>query len=261
MRVIAVSNQKGGSGKTTTAVNLSAYLASMGKTVLLVDMDHQSQATNHVGIDAKDVIEKNIYAVLRKEISIDQAIFSTKIKGLHVLPSDIILSSADMVLNQAVNREGLLKIALKSLREKYDYIFIDCPPSLGILTLNSLTAAEEVIVPVQAQYFGVHGMKLLLNTMSQIQELLNEDLFICGVVITMFRSNVNLANAVAAQLETLFPEKVFKTKIRLNVKLSEAPADGTPVMYYDPSCHGSQDYKELAKELVAQENIATISSR
>lgn len=257
MRIIAIANQKGGSGKTTTAVNLSACLASWGKKVLLVDMDPQAQATAHLGINSKTVIDKSIFEVLKKELPIEKTILETGVKGFDLVPSDIILSSADIVLNQSVSRENLLKSTLKSVIGQYDYIFIDCPPSLGILTLNSLTAAEEIIIPVQAQYFGIHGIKLLLNTINQIGEMLNENLRICGVVITMFRSNVNLNAAVADQLERLFPGKVFKTRVRLNVKLSEAPADGTPVLFYDPRCNGSLDYQELTKELLMQESLIT----
>jgi len=250
MRIIAITNQKGGSGKTTTAVNLGACLAQLGEKVLLVDIDPQAHATIHLGLKPHE-LETTIYDVLINSQSVVQTIVETIVEKLDILPSHINLSGAEIELVNMVGRESILKDSLRSLKRKYDYILIDCPPSLGLLTLNALNATEEVFIPIQTEFFALEGMGKLLRTIDIVKERLNKRLKITGVILTMFDSRKNLCKDVVEKVENYFGNKVFKTKIRDNVKLAEAPSYGQPIILYAPKSYGSQDYQKLAKEVLS----------
>ena len=255
MRTIAITNQKGGSGKTTTTVNLGACLASLGKKVLVVDMDPQAHSTIHVGANPHELVS-SIYEVLvsPEETTAKSTILNTPIENLDLLPSHLNLSTAELDLVNAMGRENILKDSLKPLAGKYDYILIDCPPSLGLLTINSLTAATEVFIPIQAEFFALEGMTKLLEITKRMQRRLNENLSVTGIIITMFDSRNNICKDVAEKTVNYFKEKVFKTKIRVNVKLKEAPSCGQSILTFAPDSHGGEDYLSLAKEVIASES-------
>jgi len=249
-RIIAIINQKGGSGKTTTTVNLGACLAGLGKKILLVDIDPQAHTTTHLGFKPYE-IEITIYDVLINSQSVDKTITKTLVEKLDILPSDVNLSGAEIELVNIVGRENILKDRIKGLNNKYDYILIDCPPSLGILTLNALNTAQELFIPIQAEFFALEGMTKLLQTIKVIKERLNRKLEISGIILTMFDGRKNICKDVALKVEKFFKEKTFKTRIRDNVKLAEAPSYGQPVILYAPHSYGSLDYQELAKEVLS----------
>jgi chromosome partitioning protein len=255
MRIIAVTNQKGGTGKTTTAVNLSVCLASLGKKVLVVVMDPQANSTIHLGINSHE-LEASLYDLLVSPETIEArtVIKKTDIKNLEILPSNLNLSTAEIDLVNAMGREYVLKDSLKPLAGQYDYVLIDCPPSVGLLTINALTAATEVFIPVQAEYFALEGMTKLLEIVDRMNKRLNEGLRVTGIVITMYDSRNNICKDVAEKIEDYFKDRVFQSKIRVNVKLKEAPSCGQPVLIFAPDSHGSEDYSGLAKEVVQQEN-------
>lgn len=250
MRIIAVTNQKGGSGKTTTVVNLGACLAQLGEKVLLVDIDPQTHTTIHLGLKAHE-IRTTIYDVLMNSKPVDKAISKTLVKKLDILPSDINLSGAEIELVNMAGREKILKDRIKELNDKYDYILIDCPPSLGILTLNALNVAQELFIPIQAEFFALEGMTKLLQTIKVVKERINRELEISGIILTMFDGRKNICKDVALKVEEFFKEKTFKTRIRDNVKLAEAPSYGQPVILYAPHSYGSLDYQKLAKEVLS----------
>lgn len=245
-----MTNQKGGSGKTTTAVNLGACLAQLGKKILIVDIDPQAHATIHLGLKPYE-LESTIYDVLINSHPVGKTITGTLLKDLEILPSHINLSGAEIELVNAVGREGRLRESLRELKGKYDYILIDCPPSLGLLTLNALNVAEEVFIPIQAEFFALEGVTKLLQTINIIKKRLNKKLEISGVILTIFDRRKNICKDVAQRVEEMFPGKVFKTKIRDNVKLAEAPSYGQPITLYCPHSYGSQDYQRLAKEILS----------
>ena len=249
-RIIAITNQKGGSGKTTTTVNLGTCLAGLGEKVLLVDIDPQAHTTTHLGFKPHE-IETTIYDVLINSQLVDKAITKTLVKKLDILPSNVNLSGAEIELVNMVGREKILKDRIKGLNDKYDYILIDCPPSLGILTLNALNAAQELFIPIQAEFFALEGMTKLLHTIKLVKERLNRKLEISGIILTMFDGRKNICKDVAQKVEEFFKEKAFKTRIRDNVKLAEAPSYGQPVILYAPRSHGSLDYQKLAKEVLS----------
>ena len=250
-KVIAIAYQKGGVGKTTTSVNLSACLGELGQRVLLIDIDPQGNATSGLGID-KGKIEKSIYDVLVDDIPIKDTVIGTEVDNLKVLPATIQLAGAEIELVASMSRETKLKKAIDKIKNEYDFVIIDCPPSLGLLTINSLTAANSILVPIQCEFYALEGLSQLLKTITLIQDNLNQDLVLEGVVLTMFDSRTNLSGQVVQEVKNHFQQKVFKTIIPRNVRLSEAPSFGRPVIKYDPKSKGAEVYYNLAKEVLAQ---------
>lgn len=251
-RIISVANQKGGVGKTTTTVNLGACLAFEGKKVLLVDIDAQGNATSGVGIRKPDVV-KDIYDVLVNEESIEEAILPSSREGLDIVPATIQLAGAEIELTSMMARESRLKSALKEIRDRYDFILIDCPPSLGHLTINAFTASDSILIPVQCEYYALEGLSQLLNTVRLVQKHFNPGLKIEGVLLTMYDARTNLGAEVVEEVRRYFQENVYDTIIPRNIRLSEAPSHGLSIIDYDPSSRGAQVYLALAKEVLARE--------
>ncbi len=252
VKVIAIANQKGGVGKTTTAVNLAACLANKGRKVLLVDSDPQGNATSGFGFD-KRIIKKSIYDNLINDIPAAETIKTTAYDRLDVLPANIQLAGAEIELVSLMNREGRLKSVLAKVKHNYDYVLIDCPPSLGLLTINALTAASSVIIPVQCEFYALEGISMLMNTIQLVQRNLNPALKLEGVVMTMFDARTNLAQDVVEEVKKYFTSKLYKTIVPRNVRLSEAPSHGVPVIAYDNKSKGAQVYMELAEEVIEDE--------
>jgi chromosome partitioning protein len=246
-RTIVFVNQKGGVGKTTSAINLGAYLALAGKKVLLVDFDPQSNLTSGVGGKTGSA---GIYEVISGKKQLADVIISTKIKGLSLAPSSIDLSGATVELVDRDDRNVYLKNSLAGIQSSYDFVLIDCPPSLGILTLNGLTAADEVLIPLQCEYFALEGLSLILQTISLVQKSMNTKLRIGGIFFTMYDSRTRLAQDVVQQVTQYFKDRVFKTIVPRNVRLSEAPSHGVPVCLYDAECIGAKSYERLAAEVI-----------
>ena len=251
-QIISVANQKGGVGKTTTTVNLGACLASLGKKVLLVDMDAQGNATSGVGIRKPDVT-KDIYDVLVNELPIDEATLITEHENLSIVPATLQLAGAEIELTSMMARESRLKGSLAEVSSQYDYILIDCPPSLGHLTINSFTASDSILIPVQCEYYALEGLSQLLNTVRLVQKHFNPELEIEGVLLTMYDARTNLGNEVVEEVRKYFREKVYETIIPRNIHLSEAPSHGKPIIDYDPRSRGAEVYQALAKEVVSRE--------
>ncbi|HEY8348746.1 MAG TPA: AAA family ATPase [Clostridiales bacterium] len=248
-KVIAIANQKGGVGKTTTAVNLSACLAYKGKKVMVIDVDPQGNTTSGLGID-KQNIARSIYEVIINDESIEEALMPTMVENLFICPSNIQLVGAEVELVSVISRETRLKIALQDVRDNYDFIIIDCPPSLGLLTLNALTAADTILVPIQCEYYALEGLSQLMNTVKLVQRHLNPSLEVEGVVLTMFDARTNLSIQVVEDVKKYFRNKVYRTIIPRNVRLSEAPSFGLPIILYDPKSKGAECYLDLAQEVI-----------
>ncbi|MGM9903178.1 sporulation initiation inhibitor protein Soj [Enterococcus sp. 10A9_DIV0425] len=251
-QIISVANQKGGVGKTTTTVNLGACLASLGKKVLLVDMDAQGNATSGVGVRKPDVTQ-DIYDVLVNELPIAKATLATEHENLSIVPATLQLAGAEIELTSMMARESRLKSSLAEVNEQYDYILIDCPPSLGHLTINSFTASDSILIPVQCEYYALEGLSQLLNTVRLVQKHFNPELEIEGVLLTMYDARTNLGNEVVEEVRKYFREKVYNTVIPRNIRLSEAPSHGKPIIDYDPRSRGAEVYQALAKEVVQRE--------
>lgn len=250
-KIIALANQKGGVGKTTTAMNLAASFATLEKSVLLVDIDPQANASSGLGVDLNEV-ESSIYECIIDDLDIHEAIYTTDIEGLDIVPSHINLVGAEIEMLKRENRENLLKHILAPIKDEYDYILIDCSPSLGLITVNALTASDSVIVPVQCEYFALEGIAKLLNTIKIIKSKLNPSLEIEGFLLTMYDSRLRLANQIYDEVKRHFQELVFKTVIQRNVKLSESPSHGLPVILYDANSAGAKNHLSLAKEIIAK---------
>lgn len=248
-KIIAFANQKGGVGKTTSAVNIAASVGILDKKVLLIDLDPQGNTTSGVGINKKN-LKATSYEILIDEVGAAKAVIQTEFRNLSVIPSNISLAGAEFDLYQLSNREYRLKNQLSTLRDEYDYIFIDCPPSLGMITVNALAASDAVIIPMQCEYYALEGLSQLMLTIRKIKHLYNPELEICGILVTMFNGRLILTMQVISELKKYYSDKLFKTPVSRNVKLSEAPGFGTPVYYHDKSSRGAAEYLEVAKELL-----------
>ena len=254
-KVIAVANQKGGVGKTTTTVNLGTILARRGKKVLLIDADPQGNATSGIGVEKE--VEFSTYDILVNETEMKEAIQDTMIKHLKICPSNMNLAGAEVELVSMMSREMRLKEKLDEVKDKYDYIIIDCPPSLGLITLNAFTASDSVLIPVQCEYYALEGLGQLLNTIKLVKKHLNKNLEVEGALLTMFDTRTNLSKQVVDEVKGYFADKVYKTVIPRNVKLSEAPSYGMPITIYDPRSKGSKCYDKLGKELIKNNEEAS----
>lgn len=250
-KIVSISNQKGGVGKTTTSINLAANLAAIGKKVLIVDFDPQGNSGSGLGLEI-NTLPNTSYELLIGESSANECIQRTEIENLHIIPSNINLSGAEADLLGEENREFRLKTAISHLRTEYDYILIDCPPSLGVLTINALSAADSVMITLQTEYFALEGLTQLMKIISLVQEKLNPSLELEGVLLTMFDKRTNLAQQVAEDVKAYFKEKVYTTVIPRNIKLSEAPSFGKSILSYDPDGVGAQSYRSLALEVVGE---------
>ena len=250
-KVIAIANQKGGVGKTTTAVNLSACLGKKGKKTLLIDIDPQGNTTSGLGVDPRGV-ELSVYDALINDVDIEETLVKTEFDNLWICPANINLAGAELELVAKPEREYILKKAIARVRDKFDFIFIDCPPSLGLITLNSFAATDSVLVPIQCEYYALEGLSQLTNTIKMVKKALNPELSLEGVLLTMFDARTNLSIQVVDEVKKFFPEKVFKTVIPRNVRLSEAPSFGQPIIEYDKHSRGAECYDQLADEVITR---------
>ena len=253
-RIIAIANQKGGVGKTTTSINLSACLAEIGQKVLTVDIDPQGNTTSGLGVD-KNTVENNVYDLLLGECSIEDCIVETEIENQSLIASNVNLAGAEIELIGIEEKEYILKKALNKVRKKYDFIIIDCPPSLNMLTVNALTAADTVLVPIQCEYYALEGLSQLIHTIDLVQQRLNPNLLIEGVVFTMYDVRTNLSNQVVENVRNNLDAKIYDTLIPRNIRLAEAPSYGLPINLYDSKSAGAESYRLLAKEVIDRKDI------
>ena len=251
-KIIAFSNQKGGVGKTTSCVNLSAYCAAAGKKVLLIDMDPQGNATTGLGF-TKSTVKKSVYNLLIEEMSADKVMLATQVDNLYILPANIDLAGAEIDLVYKRGREKVLKKALESVKKDFDFIFIDCPPSLGLLTINAMVASDTVIIPIQSEYYAMEGLTQLINSISLVRQSLNKTLDVEGVLLTMFDSRSLISKQIAEEIRKYFSKKVYEIIIPRNVRLAEAPSHGKPVMLHDDKCMGARAYKAFTDEFLSQQ--------
>lgn len=258
-KIISVFNQKGGVGKTTTNINLSAYVASMGKRVLTIDIDPQGNTTSGLGID-KNELEYSMYDVIMG-MSPEKAIIETGIENLRILPGSVELAGAEIELTAKISRESKVKEALHKVKSDYDYIFIDCPPSLGLLTINALTASDSVIIPIQCEFYALEGVGQLMNTIQLVKRSLNQNLEVQGVVMSMFDGRTNLSIEVVEEVKKYFKGKVYTNIIPRNVRLAEAPSHGLPIMLYDKNSRGADAYRELAKEFIEYDEDGEVNDK
>ena len=247
-KIISIANQKGGVGKTTTAVNLATIIAKKGKKVMLIDCDPQGNATSGLGIEKNN--EYSLYDVLINEVDIKQALVDTVVKTLKLCPANMNLAGAEVELVSMMSREHRLKEKLDEIKDEFDFVFIDCPPSLGLVTLNAFTASDSVLIPVQCEYYALEGLGQLINTINLVKKHLNKELSIEGAVLTMYDMRTNLSNQVVKEVKRYFGDKVYKTVIPRNIKLSEAPSFGMPISVYDPNSKGARCYERLAREVI-----------
>ena len=253
MKKICVFNQKGGVGKTTTNINLCAYLAMEGYRVLTIDIDPQGNTTSGLGLDKRN-LELSMYDVLTSDASLNDVILRSElVQNLFIAPSTMELAGAEVEIIGKENRETILTSKIKEIEDQYDFIFIDCPPSLGVLTINALTSVESVLIPIQCEFYALEGVGQLMNTLQLVKKSLNKDLDIEGVIITMYDYRTNLSNEVYDEVKNFFNEKVYNTKIPRNIRLAEAPSFGLPIMLYDEKCKGANAYKELTKEFLKKQ--------
>ncbi|HZJ83562.1 MAG TPA: AAA family ATPase [Clostridia bacterium] len=258
-KIIAIANQKGGVGKTTTSINLSASMAELGKRILTIDSDPQGNTTSGLGIEKDRDSLTSIYDVLINNVDMEQAIMQTKVKNLDIVTSNIKLAGAEIEMVPMISREFILKKAIEKVKDRYDYIFIDCPPSLGLITINALTASHGILIPIQCEFFALEGLSQLLNTINLVRKQLNPKLDIEGVLLTMFNARTNLSLQVVDEVKRHFRGKLFQTIIPRNVRLGEAPSHGLPISMYDPRCVGAVSYGELAQEFLERERDETIN--
>ena len=251
-KIIAFTNKKGGVGKTTTAVNMAAYCAAAGKKVLVVDIDSQGNATTALGF-SKGSLKKSVYNVLVDDDTAAANILNTKVPGLDMLPANVDLSGAEVDIVYKRNREKLLKEALERVRNDYDYIFIDCPPSLGLLTINAWVASDSIIIPLQSEYFALEGVSQLMSTISLVRQHLNPNLKIEGVVITMYDGRALISKQITAEIKKFFKDKLYEIIIPRNIRLAEAPSHGLPIMLHDPKCVGARAYEALTEEFLSKQ--------
>lgn len=254
-KIIAVANQKGGVGKTTTAITLSAMLAKKNKKIMLIDADPQGNATSGLGIEKQ--MEESVYEVLVEETTIKETLQQSNVKNLEVCPSNINLAGAEVELVSMMSREHRLKEKLEEIEKEYDYIIIDCPPSLGLITLNAFTAADSVLIPIQCEYYALEGLGQLINTINLVKKHLNKELEIEGALLTMYDIRTNLSNQVVKEVKKYFEDKVYKSVIPRNIKLSEAPSYGMPITIYDPRSKGAKSYDKFVKEFLKNNEIAS----
>ena len=253
-RIIAIANQKGGVGKTTTSINLSASIAESGKKVLVIDIDPQGNTTSGLGVD-KNELDNTIYELILGECSIHECVLKNVVNGVSLLPSNVNLAAAEIELIGVDRKEYILKKEVDWIKDQYDYIFIDCPPSLSMLTVNAMTTANTVLVPIQCEYYALEGLSQLIHTVNLVKERLNPDLAMEGVVFTMYDSRTNLSSQVVENVKEHFKQKVFDTVIPRNIRLAEAPSYGMPISLYDPKSAGAEAYRSLAKEILKRKDV------
>ncbi len=251
-KIISFTNKKGGVGKTTTAINMAAYCADLGKKVLLVDIDSQGNATTGLGF-SKSALKKSVYNVLIDDDAVINNILPTQVKQLDILPANVDLTGAEVDLVYKRNRERILKTALEKVRNDYDYIFIDCPPSLGLLTINAWVASDSIIIPLQSEYYALEGVSQLMNTIAMVKQHLNPQLQIEGVVITMYDGRALIAKQITAEIKKFFKNKLYEIIIPRNVRLAEAPSHGVTILLHDPKCVGARAYKALTEEFLSRQ--------